>query len=237
MQLFRNDYKLTGSWDLLPASLKLVRENFWPIFYLTLLPRLIITIGLVIGNSVADKQYEQLSSELVVCYIILLIGSAWTLLAYPGYINMQLDALDGKSPEAWDCFKSGLSYIVPFLMLVLMAVLGIFFGLMLFIIPGLIIIRGILLSMYYLIDKNLRPLEALKQSYTESKHHAGYIWGIIGVGVVLNTTSSLVGRIPVVGYLLAITLSLPYIFLPVLRYKEIQTFETDELRSSKTSQL
>jgi len=234
MQFFRNDHKLTPSWDLVPISFNLGKENIWPIFYLSFLPRLISVVGIVLVGVYDPNQSFTLDEKSIIGLALAVFGSAWSLLAYPGLIKMQLEAVAGKQPDAWLCFKKGLSKVIPFVIMALLAALAIFFGLLFFIIPGLILIRGLTLSAYYLIDKNLGPTDALKQSFAESKHHAGYIWGTIGVGIVFSMLSSSVGRIPVAGYIFAILVAMIYLFGPALRYKEIQAAEASQPRPVQT---
>jgi len=210
------------------------KANIWPIFYLSFLPRLISIVGIVLVGVYDPNQTFTLDEKSVTGLALAVFGSVWSLLAYPGLIRMQLEAVAGKQPDAWVCFKKGLSKVIPFVIMALLAALAISFGLLLFIVPGLILIRGFMLSAYYLIDKNLEPVAALKQCFAESKHHAGYIWGTLGVGIVFNMLSSSVGRIPVAGYILAILVTMIYLFGPALRYKEIQAAEVSKPLRVKT---
>jgi uncharacterized membrane protein len=89
------------------------------------------------------------------------------------------------------------------------------------VIPGLILLRGLYLSQYYIIDQDLAPVEALKKSFEQSKPHAGYIWGTIGVGAVFGILTVGIGQIAVVGTILSLAVGLIYLFGPALRYGEI----------------
>ncbi|HEX8182344.1 MAG TPA: hypothetical protein VF575_01965 [Candidatus Saccharimonadales bacterium] len=153
--------------------------------------------------------------------VMMLIGTLWTILAYPGLLKLQLKAVRGEQPDAVECLKQGLPRLVPFIMTTVLVAILLVFGLIAFIIPGLILLRGFYLSMYYVVDRNLGPVDALKQSYNDSKPHAGYIWGLIGVALIIAFLSSGLDEIPVVGYVLSLAFGYIYSFAPAIRYNEI----------------
>lgn len=220
MQLFRTDKKLTPSWDLVKLSVQLVQEHFWPLFYLSFLPGLAAIVGLILAGADAENQM-QTASRVLIGIAIFLVGAIASVLTYPGFIIAQIQATHGEHPTPLEAYKAGLPRVIPFILMSLAQTVLVLIGLLLFIIPGLILIRGFLLAPYYLVDKKLGPIEALKTSFAESKPHAGWLWGVLGVMLVFALASTLVGKLPVVGYLLSIIVSYIYIFAPAIRYKEI----------------
>ena len=224
MKLFRSDVRLTPSWDFLNKSIALLKANPWPAIYLTLLPSLIVIVGVVLlqhavnqvtGDVTVDgKFYSGLG--------LVIIGGIWTLLTYPGAIKYQLDAVRGGASTPSVYYKSGLRRVLPLLGLQILLSVLIVFGFIALIIPGIILIRGLYLAQYHMIDQNLSPIEAIKKSYRTSQPHAGYIWGTIGVGIVFSLIGSTLGQIPVIGYIISLAASLPYYFGAALRYNEIK---------------
>ncbi len=89
-----------------------------------------------------------------------------------------------------------------------MFLLGIVSGLVLvasfiaLIIPFFIVAPRIALSPYFLIDKNMGPIEALKASWAITQGHAGKVWGIIGANIAFALLILTLIGIPVAIYLL-----------------------------------
>ncbi|MDB5181754.1 MAG: hypothetical protein JWP13_517 [Candidatus Saccharibacteria bacterium] len=214
MRVFIKERALTPSWDLVRPSVALLRKNIWPTIYLSFLPILAMTVGSVM----IDERNLRASIPGI---IIVLVSIIWYFLTYPGFTYMQAKAARGKVLTPMESFKKGLPRFWQLIGMSLLSSLLIFVGLLAFIVPGLILLRAFYLAPYYVVDRKLGPIEALKRSYEDSKPVTGWIWGIIGVELVFGLIAGLFGRIPVIGYLFAIILSYPYIFAPALRYSEI----------------
>jgi hypothetical protein len=130
----------------------------------------------------------------------------------------QLDAAEDKPLDfrsLWQVVKSmgwrllGLYVAMGLIILV---------GLILFIIPGLILIRRYFLAPYVMIDKKVSIREALDHSAALSKLNAGSIWGIIGVMILIG----MVNIIPIIGGLASFVLGSLYSVAPALRYQELK---------------
>ena len=223
MQLFRTDRELTPSWSLVGPSLRLVKENIWPVLYLSFLPGLVVVAGLVLaGNpSSPNTVVTQIDGRTLAGIGLMIAGGIWTILTYPALVVLQLRAISGSHPSATQCFRQGLTQFFPLLILTILTAIAIFFGLLALLIPGLILIRGFYLAQFYLIDNKLKPIEALKKSFQNSKPHAGYIWGTIAVEIVISIIGSPLGKIPVLGFFLTLAIGTIYLFGPALRYGEI----------------
>jgi uncharacterized membrane protein len=223
MQIFRKDTKMTPSWDLVQPSIKLLQDNIWPVFYLAFLPGLVATLGLVImsANRTAGSQELNLDGRHLAGLGILVVGALLSMLVYPAVVYLQLRATRGEHPDALECLKNGLPFLFKMIGMSIITAIVIFFGIIAFIIPGLILLRALYLAPYFLIDQKLGPIEALKASYEASKPNAGYIWGVIGVIMVFGIFGSIVGKMPIVGPLLSLATGLLYAFAPALRYREI----------------
>jgi hypothetical protein len=69
-----------------------------------------------------------------------------------------------------------------------------------------------------MLDKNCGIREAMDRSAAISKPHSGYVWGIIGVGILIG----FIGVIPLVGSLIAFIGGMLYSVAPALRYQELK---------------
>lgn len=219
MKLFRTDRQLTPSWDLVPISFGLVKSNIWAVIYLSLLPTLLVSIGSTLLGAGSN---HATGVRLLGAIGLILVGVVWLIATAPGLIYLELQAVQGRTPSAMDSFRRGTPLILKYIQLLLILGLVLTFGFLAFIIPGLILLRGLLLAYFYMIDKNLTVTAALKQSFAASKPHAGYIWGIIGVSFLFSLVSFSLGRLPIVGPLLSLGISSIFMFAPALRYSEIE---------------
>lgn len=219
MKLFRTDIPLTSSWDFVQTSIDLIKSNFWAVFYLTFLPSLALTIGSALISVDSTAAGFQMDTKTAFGFGILLVSLVWTLLTFPGLVYLELEAVKGNHPTAMESFKQGLPKLGSYVALAILIFVVIVVGFALFIIPGLILLRGLVLSPYYLMDHKIGAIDAMKLSFNESKPHAGYIWSMIGVGTLIGLASGIIGAIPLIGYIAGIVVGLVYLFGPALRYK------------------
>jgi len=79
-------------------------------------------------------------------------------------------------------------------------------------------IRRYYLAPYAMIDRNCGIKEAMERSAAMSKPYSGSIWGIIGVMILI----SLVGIVPLIGWLASLILGMLYVVAPALRYQQLK---------------
>lgn len=223
MAIFTKERQLTPSWDLVAPSVELLKKYIWHVLYLSFLPTLLTVVALTLFGGLDGRVEPITTFELrhSVGAILLVLSIIWALLAMPAFIYLQVEAIKGNMPSIMDCYRKGLRYLLPLIGMYILSTLLIVVGLIALIIPGLFLIRGFLLSPYYLVGKNLGPVEALKQSYQDSRKVSAYIWGVIGVTLLFSLMGSLFGLIPVVGTLLSQGIRYIYIFANPLRYGEV----------------
>lgn len=85
-----------------------------------------------------------------------------------------------------------------------LAVIGSF---LIFIIPAIWVIAWFAAYEMAVIDKNMGPVQALKESKRLLRRHKGKVWGLIGVSFLLAIPVSLLQWVPVVGTQLAAVIS------------------------------
>lgn len=217
-----------AAWSLLRPSFELLRQNFEQVAYLSFLPSFITSLGLALLNRFLDRTLVQ-GQPFVIAgiqeqlgFIVVLIGIVWSLVSFPAFVYLALKVSDNESPGIGECYRKGLHYFWRIVALNLLVGILTIAGFMLFIIPGIIMVRRYFLANYYLIGKDLNVKQALLASAKNSKQFAPAIWGVIGVAAFFGVVVALfVGMIPVLGPLLSILASYPYIFAPVLRYREL----------------
>jgi hypothetical protein len=218
---------LTHPVELFNKSVSAVRNN-WEIFTLLYILPAMLTLGNKHGQNFESRGFHgdlsgnnievsargaAIISLAVVLFalIIIAVAALYQAMLY----NAQLQAARGKVSVAvmWQTAKKYWGRL--FLLLVVMGVtIGV--GFLLFIIPGLFLLRMFFLAPYYLIDQDLGVFEALRKSARESKAISSYIWGVLGIIFLI----SLPGLLSETGALVSLILLLGYSVAPAILYNE-----------------
>jgi hypothetical protein len=104
-------------------------------------------------------------------------------------------------------FEGALRKIEPMLVLkyfVSSILVGLALGvsLLLLIVPFFFVFPRLLLVSYFLLDKNIGPVEAIKASWDSTEGHAGQVWGIVGASLAMALLAVTIIGIPFAIYFL-----------------------------------
>lgn len=216
-----NTGELPSAFALFSPSVQALKRNLWT--YLGTYGILVV-LGVLLGFTSAPASPANSSTEVrtTIAFngISILLGLVLAVLALvlsPAATYIQIQSAKGNSISIGGALKYGLRFVLRYIGLALLVGCLIVGGLILFIVPGLIMIRRYFLSAYYLVDQDLGILEAMKRSANATKPYGGAIWGVIGVTILCGLPS----LIPVVGRVIAAVVGLPYSFAPAIRYIQI----------------
>lgn len=208
----------TPSYVLLAMSVRLWLRNYNTAITLTILPVLVMLLGIQIAQGT-----DYVSNRSIAGALIVIAGSLWSFLNTPATYYMHLRAMRGERPTVWQCYRQGLRFLPRIVGLAMIAAIIMFFGLLAFIIPAFIFTRRYLLSFYYLIDMDLGIRESLQRSAADSKASAKQIWGSLAAFffVIMAATALFTPLMPPYGSALS-ALSVSFVsFSLALRYKEV----------------
>ncbi len=142
---------------------------------------------------------------LVVSFILLFslslgnaIVTALAYIIYGGYIALLLSHFRGNTIKFDDIFSIDSRWI-SFAFLALIKTLFILLGFMFFIIPGIYLAVRWMFAEMLVIDKNMRPMEALKASSVMTKGHGGKLFLFMIVVILISLAGLcllIVGFIP-----------------------------------------
>jgi hypothetical protein len=208
---------LPSAFKLFAPSLEALKVNALTLITLMATPLLLLAPLLLL--TIIFGRYDSGWMVVLGAVISLLGGLLYLILCIvvgPALIATQLQGARGKHLRYGQAFKRGISQwlwlrYVGVSVCVGLVVLG---GLLLFIVPGLFMLRRYVLAPYYLVDRNLGVFEAMRQSAADSKHFSKAIWGLLGVQLLVAIT----GIIPFAG----VILQLLYLCAPAVRYYEFQ---------------
>ena len=229
MSTERTNLNLTPSIELFNKSYDLVKKNFRIFALLYALPVLYtITQIFAHGSSKLDVNVSSdihIPTGLLIALPIMFVLFIFVAVIYQTMLTVLELKVTKKSGEIGfkQLWKEAQPYWGNLFVLGLLMGLYIIVGFILLIVPGIIMIRRYYLAPYFMIDKNLSPREAMRQSAAASKKVSGYIWGVIVITVLIGGLLSLV---PFFGALLSALFGAAYSVAPALRYQEIKNLAT-----------
>jgi hypothetical protein len=141
------------------------------------------------------------------------------LLAVPTYA---LAVADNKLISAKQAMR--FSFMKFFSLIIAFILTGLIVGVsvLLFIIPAIWTIAWLYLAAYAVVDKDLGPINALKESKRLAAEHKGKVWGVIGVGLLVSIGAGVLGFIPLVGDVAAMAATLWAAASAALLYRWLQ---------------
>lgn len=217
---------LPSAFDLFTPSVNVIKNNLVAFLILAAVPLILMLIGQGphVFKGGADSGFFNTSNSNPFLDLVSTVGLIATLLAAPGIIVLQLKGVRKQAITWSEAFKEGLRHFWRLLGLILMLALILTVSLLLLIVPFFLVLPRVFLSPYFLIDKKLGVMDAIKASNEAYKAHKGS-WGVIGVYVLLN----LAGIIPVIGNVAANILSFLYGPAPAIRYEQIRLLSEGKL--------
>lgn len=154
---------------------------------------LVISMGLNFGTQIVVGVLGQKSQNmaLIIMLVMMIIQQIVSCLLTLGGMNMCLKVARGQPAEVGDLFAIG-SFAVPGLVTYVAVGFLCLIGFILLIIPGIIISLGTGLSLWFVIDKQLDPVTAIKASWTATTGSKGqiFLFGIVAFLLLI------VGMIP-----------------------------------------
>ena len=186
------DKKVFSKREALGFGWKITKENFWFFFALLIVIVLVGFFPEIVRVTLEERRF------LILAHIIALI---LLLILDMGFVKICLKFYDQEKPRFSDLFSQ---YPLFFKMLfgLIFYTLIVIFGKILLIIPGIVFAIRFYLFYYFIIDKGLGPIAALKESWRATR----------GVGWNLFAFLLLIGIINLLGalaFLIGLFLTIP----------------------------
>ncbi len=207
---------ITPSWE----AFKL---NVWTFVFLLFVPAILFAIAIpfiVLPFVTGSDAGTALAAILAVVVILVLFVIA--VMIIPAFTITQLASVRGQKVSISEAFNKSKPYVLRAVGLLLLSALIIMAGLILLIIPGLLAMFFLSMAFYVLIDKNTGVTDAIKGSYELVKEYWKPVVGLI----IVNVAISIPNYIPVIGWIIALALTVAYLCLGALIYVKIASKKT-----------
>jgi hypothetical protein len=183
--------------DIIGYGWKKFQEYLGQIIVAIIIYAVVVGVFLFIGN-IIQTQINSIFGSIIFSLINLVVSSAISIIL----IRAVLAVVDGKQIDTAELFST--DNLGPYIIGALLFALGAWIGLILCIIPGLIFMFLASFWNFYIVDKGLEPVEAIKASIELVQKNVGtvLIWAIVStllviVGLIVCCVGTIVA-IPVV---------------------------------------
>lgn len=208
--------ELPSAFSLFKPSLDAVLKNWDTFFIFAIIPAMYSQFVSRVFDSKAIDSFSALKSiDHIGLYVAVLV--VVSLLTLPIIPYLQLKSAQNKRVTAATAFNEGVGFFWRILGLGILVGLLVLGGFLLFVVPGVIMIRRYVMAPYYLIDQDLSIREAMRKSAEASKPYSKYLWFVIGVSGLLSLTSI----IPIIGAPISLLLTAAYSCALPFRYLQI----------------
>jgi hypothetical protein len=167
--------------------LKQSLTDSWSFFKIHFVTLSIIILPIVIPLEILRVVYQYFfaSKELVLAetLITMAIGFIAYSIYMVGVIFYMVSIKSGESFDTKSLWRLGVKYWLPYIIVSILIAVAVVFGLLLFVIPGIIFAARYAFSSFDLLLNQSKPLDAMKNSWDGTK---GYVWIIIGGYVVIT---------------------------------------------------
>lgn len=215
---------LENYFKLISRTWEAFRLNMGTFIGVYLLPLTIATVGALalLGRAGEDFKGISFTAESAVFAGIAAVGlTAIFITLSIATILTQLASVRGQKIGVRDAIDQAQSYFWKFTGFSILLVLVVLAGTILFIIPGIILAVLMSLASYNMIDKNLSPLEGIKQGLQIGKKN----WKLLAALVIFQMLLQTPSIVPGIGSLVSTGLSIAYFCLPAMIYTTVMSKE------------
>ena len=226
----KNTKEVPSAFTLIGQTIDVVKKNPVPFLFLVILPAIladpwsssIYKIDVETAKSFADLKFVADAAVSDTAKLLVFIAFIFSLMAQGGTVLAVLKSLQGKTVDAISAFKEGLKYAWRLIGLSILSGIILFLSILLLIVPFFLVLPRIILAPAFLVDQNLRVVESLRASWNQTRGNTRYIWGYIGVLLLVSLGLSILDNIPVIGLLALFAASLLSAISPIIRYRQLQ---------------
>ena len=187
-----------GAFETFEQAFRAIPRNLRPLlYYLGVLLACQIVIIAVTGKLPAGGYHIHSRGQDGAGVLISLVS----LVLLPYLARYELSLAKGKAVRASELLKPDFRLYVDLILALILGGLVMIGGALPLLIPLIWVIPAVSLLIFVVVDQDMGPWIALKESFRLSQDNKSKIWGMLGVSLLLAVVGSIVNIIPVVGLL------------------------------------
>jgi hypothetical protein len=211
-----NTPEFPSAFSLFKPSWEGLKQNLVELIVIFLVPTLLASLLLVVGSSAANDSGG--SGGTILLVLGALVAIVYAALIGPAIIHIQLKSSLMEKATYESAWETSKKFWWRFILLSIAIGIVVLIGFILFIIPGIILLKRYFLAHYALIDQDLGVGDSMRKSNELSKNRSMTVYGVLGVDILINIPSA----IPVVGSVITFALQIAYFCAPAIRYQELK---------------
>lgn len=167
--------------NVLVYAWKNVRLNFKFLFISVVIYAVISTGFSLLRSMVVGDSPNPSSFQVFLDIVLTSVEVTISLIFAIGFVRIALSFLDGKKPQYVDLWDNWGRKVWHLFLSLLIYLVMVFVGLVVLIVPGIYLALKFHYFPYFIVDKNMGPIEALKAS---GKLTRGNMWKLFALGLV-----------------------------------------------------
>jgi hypothetical protein len=187
--------QMLGGFDLFKPSINIIKLNFKT--FVTLLAVPILTLlPIYLFNNPSKGSDMGGNGSLILA--LSFIGYLALALVNPAIVYTQLKGARKEVVQPGEAFQTGLKYFWRILGAEILCGLIFVVSFVALVVPFFFMYRRYILVTYYIVDRDMRVMEALKKSAEDSVTYKSPMWGLVGVSFLTQLPSfiRIIGWIP-----------------------------------------
>ncbi len=218
--------------QLVGPSYRLAIKNYEPIAFLFFIPLLFKILGgfylgnlVIISSKSHSIHFSAITTRNEIGLGLIIIWLSLSIINFAPSIYFRIHAADKQLPQVMICYREGFKIFWKVLFSELLFMLIVVLGLIAFILPGILLFRRYVFLPYYAAQNpNLSYRELFKLSSSQSTKFMYPIYGTYILVLIISLLASAVFGSSLIGDVAAALVSYSVLFVPVLRYLEINNY-------------
>jgi|GEM_PF-919448 len=163
---------------------------------------ILIGIGLEIISQTVSSSLTKMSTAAIAGLLSAIVSFVVSTFYQAATTYVNIESAKGNKVDFGVSFRYVFKRLINILIAAFIVGVLAMFSIILLIVPAFFIIPRIFMTLYYVIDKDLGPTEALTASWRNTKGNVGKVYGIFGVTILMILPALTIIGIPVTIYLL-----------------------------------
>ena len=180
----------------------------------------IFTMGEALRPGYQPRDWGEISRIMAMSGVALLVSLVTTNILQAGLTFGVVSSLRGRTASFQECLSVGLRYFLPALLIGICVGIGVFFGFLLLIVPGVILALGWCVAMPIAVTENKGVFESIGRSWQLTNGYKGQIFVLaliyIGISIVFQMLAGAIGVAFMAVSMQAYMLALQVVIAPLL---------------------